>query len=56
METTYAHSWSDMTQLCDMDLWIMKRRSARPILHGPLILPYILKTVCLMYEHHTLGL
>ena len=24
MGTTYAVSWSDMTQPCDMDLWVMK--------------------------------
>ena len=24
METTYADSWSDMAQPCDMDLWLMK--------------------------------
>ena len=24
METTYADSWLDMTQPCDMDLWVMK--------------------------------
>ena len=23
METTYADSWSDMIQLCDIDLWVM---------------------------------
>ena len=45
METTYADSWSDMTQPCEMDLWIMKWRSTCPIFHGPVILPYILKTI-----------
>ena len=49
METTYADSWSDMAQPCDMDLWVMKWRSAWPILRGPVILPYILKTIWLMY-------
>ena len=49
METTYADSWSDMAQLCDMDLWAMKWRSAWPIFHGPVILPYILKTMWCMY-------
>ena len=44
METTYA----DMTQSCDMDLWVMKWRSAWPIFHGIVILPYILKTVWCM--------
>ena len=24
METTYADSWSDMDQPCDIDLWVMK--------------------------------
>ena len=28
METTYSDSWSDMAQHCDMDLWVMKWRSA----------------------------
>ena len=41
METTYADS-------C-MDLWVMKWRSAWPIFHGPVILPYILKTIWCMY-------
>ena len=45
VETTYADSWPDMTQPCDMDLWVMKWRSAWPIFHGPVILPYILKTI-----------
>ena len=39
-----------MPQLCDMDLWVMKWRSPWPIFHGPVILPYILKTIwCIMY-------
>ena len=35
-----------------------KCRSLWPIFHGPVIFPYILKSIedCLMYEHHTLGL
>ena len=49
MKTTNADSWSDMAQLCDMDLWIMKWRSAWPIFHGPVILSYILKTIWCMY-------
>ena len=49
METTYADSWSEMSQPCDMDLWVMKWRSAWPIFHSPLILPYVLKTVWCMY-------
>ena len=49
METTYADSWSDMAQPCDMDLWVMKWRSAWPIFHGPVILPYILKAIWCMY-------
>ena len=40
MEPTYAGSWSDMAQPCD--LWIMKWRSAWPIFQGPVILSYIL--------------
>ena len=49
METTYADSWWDMAQPCDMDLWVMNWRSAWPIFYGPLILPYILKTIWCMY-------
>ena len=45
METTYADSWSDMAQPCDMDLWVMKWRSVWPKFYGPVILPYILKTI-----------
>ena len=35
-------------QPCDIDLWVMKWRSARPVFHGPVILPYILKTIWCM--------
>ena len=49
METTYADSWSDMAQSCDNDLWVMKWRSAWPILHSPVILPYIFKTISFIY-------
>ena len=49
METTYADGLSDMTQPCDMDLWVMKWRFAWPIFHCPVILPYILKTIWCMY-------
>ena len=52
METTYADSWSDMAQSCDIDLWVMKWRSAWPIFHGPVILPCILKTIWCMYIIH----
>ena len=45
METTFADSWSDMARSCDIDLWVMKWRSAWPIFHGPVTLLYILKTV-----------
>ena len=34
----------DFGQPCDIDLWVMKRRSPWPIFHSPVILPYILKT------------
>ena len=34
METTYADSWSDMAQSCDINLWVMKWRSAWPIFHS----------------------
>ena len=37
-----------MAQPCDMDLWVMKWRSAWPIFHDPVILPYILKTIWCM--------
>ena len=49
MEPTYADSWSDMAQPCDMDLWVMMWRSAWPIFHGPVVLPYILKSIWCMY-------
>ena len=45
METTFADSWSDIARSCDIDFWVMKWRSAWPILHSPVILPYILKTI-----------
>ena len=48
METTSADSWSDMARSCDIDLWVMKWRSAWPIFHGPVILPYIFKTIWCM--------
>ena len=38
-----------MAQPCDMDLWVMKWRSAWSVFHGPVILPYILKTIWCMY-------
>ena len=38
-----------MAQPCDMDLWVMKWRSAWTIFHGPVILPCILKTIWHMY-------
>ena len=49
METTSSDSWSDMAQSCDMDLSVMKWRSAWPLFHGPVILPYILKTIWCLY-------
>ena len=36
-----------MAKPCDMVLWVMNWRSAWPIVHGPEILPYILKTTCI---------
>ena len=42
MKTTWADSLSDFGQPCDIDLWVMKRKSPWPIFHGPVILPYIL--------------
>ena len=39
-----------IAQSCDIDLWVMKWRSAWSIFHGPVILPYILKTIwCTSY-------
>ena len=49
MESAYADSWSDMAQPCDMDLWVLKWRSAWPIFQGQAILSYILKTIWRMY-------
>ena len=48
MKTTYAYRWLDFSQSRDIDLWVMKWRSARPIFHGPVILPYILETIWCM--------
>ena len=41
METTYADSWSDMAQPCDMDLWVMKWKSRSS--------DFALKTIWYMY-------
>ena len=49
MEITYADSWSDMALPWDMALCVMKWRSAWSIFHGPVILPFILKTIWCMY-------
>ena len=38
-----------MAQPCEIDLWVMKWRSTWPILHGRVILPYILRTISCMY-------
>ena len=48
LKITYAASLSDMAQPCDIDLWIMKWRSAWPIFHGSVILPYILTIWCMI--------
>ena len=44
--------WKQLRQIggqaCDTDLWVMKWRSAWPIFHGPVILPYIRKTIWCM--------
>ena len=37
-----------MARSCDIDLWVMKWRSVWPVFHGPVILPYILKTIWCM--------
>ena len=37
-----------MAQPFDIDLWVMKSRSAWSIFHGPVTLPYILKTIWCM--------
>ena len=48
MKTTSADRWLDFGQPFDIDLWVMKWRSAWPIFLGPVILPYILKTLWCM--------
>ena len=48
MKTTWADRWLDFGQPCDIDFWVMKWRSARPIFHSPVNLPYILKTIWCM--------
>ena len=49
METTYADSWTDIAQSCDVDLWVVKWSSAWPIFYGPVILPYIVKRIRYIY-------
>ena len=48
METTKEDNWSNTAQPCDIELWVMKSRSAWPIFQGPVTLPYILKTISCM--------
>ena len=55
LETTYADSWSDMTQPCDMDLRVMKWRSAWPVFLRSSEFTLHFEDY-LMYEYHTLGL
>ena len=50
MITTYTDSWSYMAHPCDIDLWVMKWRSLWPIFHGPVILPYIVKTFICQHD------
>ena len=48
IKTTYKNSWSNMAQPYDIDLWVMKSRSAWTLFHGLVILPYILKSIWCM--------
>ena len=48
MQTIYADSWSDISWPCDINLCVMNWRSAWPIFHDPVILPYILRTIWCM--------
>ena len=49
METTYADSWSDMAQPCDMDLWVSMTYISRSSDFVLYLGDY------LMYVHHTSG-
>ena len=48
LQIGFAYSLSHMAQPCDIDLWVIKWRSAWPIFHGSVILPNILKTIWCM--------
>ena len=43
MKTTQADTWSHICQPCDIDLKVIKWRSAWPLFHAAVILPYSLK-------------
>ena len=53
METTYADSWSDMAQPCDMDLWVMVKVIMTYISRSSDFVLYL--EDYLMYVYHTLG-
>ena len=48
IEATYENSWSNIAQRFDIDLRVMKSRSAWPIFHGPVTLPYSLNIIWCM--------
>ena len=54
METTYPDSWSEMSQPCDMDLWVMKGRSALSCILQSSDFALYLEDY-LMYVHYSFG-
>ena len=55
METTYADSWSDMAQSCDIDLWVMEVKFSMTYISQSSDIALYLED-CFMYVHYTLGL
>ena len=55
METTYADSWSDMAQSCDIDLWVMEVKVSMTYISQSSDIALYLED-CFMYVHYTLGL
>ena len=54
MESTYADSWSDMAQSCDMDLWGHEVKVNMTYISRASDFALYLEDY-LMYVHHTLG-
>ena len=54
LETTYADSWSDMAQPCDMDLWVMDLKVSMTYKSQSSDFALYLEDF-LMYVHYTFG-